>query len=356
MTATQMAFEAAAAAVGNLDDGAGRAAAEHHERLTKPRGSLGRVEALGVRLAAITGASPPPVPAPAAVAVFAGDHGVLAEGVTPWPQDVTGQMVQNFLAGGAAINVLARQTGARVIVVDVGVATELDAAPGLAREKVRAGTGNIAREPAMTIAEARRALDVGAAVAARLVDDGAACLVTGDMGIGNTTPSAALVAAFTGRAAAEVTGRGTGIDDPTLARKVAAVDAALARTPRREDPVAVLASLGGLEIAALTGFVVGGAAARVPVVVDGVIAGAALLTAAQLVPGVVPFCFAGHLSTEPAARAVLDTLDLEPILDLELRLGEGSGACLALPVLEAAARILGEMATFDAAGVTDKPD
>ena len=356
MTRTANAFEAAAAAVGELDDGAGRAAAEHHDRLTKPRGSLGRVEAIGVRLAAITGASPPPVPAPAAVAVFAGDHGVLAEGVTPWPQDVTAQMVQNFLAGGAAINVLARQTGARVIVVDVGVATELDPAPGLAREKVRPGTGNIAREPAMTVTEARQALDVGAAVAARLVDDGAACLVTGDMGIGNTTPSAALVAAFTGRAAREVTGRGTGIDDPTLARKVAAVDAALARTPDRDDPVAVLASLGGLEIAALAGFVVGGAAARVPVVVDGVIAGAALLTATKLVPGAVHFCFAGHRSTEPAARVILDTLGLEPILDLELRLGEGSGACLALPVLEAAARILGEMATFDAAGVTDKPD
>jgi nicotinate-nucleotide--dimethylbenzimidazole phosphoribosyltransferase len=289
------------------------------------------------------------------VAVFAGDHGVLAEGVTPWPQDVTTQMVQNFLAGGAAINVLARQTGARVIVVDVGVATELDTSPGLVRQKVRAGTGNIAREPAMTVAEARQALDAGAAVAARLVDEGAACLVTGDMGIGNTTPSAALVAAFTGRAAGEVTGRGTGIDDPTLVRKVAAVDAALARTPHRDDPIAVLASLGGLEIAALTGFVVGGAAARVPIVVDGVIAGAALLTAAQLVPGAVHFCFAGHRSTEPAARVILDTLGLEPILDLELRLGEGSGACLALPVLEAAARILGEMATFDAAGVTDKP-
>jgi nicotinate-nucleotide--dimethylbenzimidazole phosphoribosyltransferase len=243
-----------------------------------------------------------------------------------------------------------------VIVVDVGVATELDTSPGLVRQKVRAGTGNIAREPAMTVAEARQALDAGAAVAARLVDEGAACLVTGDMGIGNTTPSAALVAAFTGRAAGEVTGRGTGIDDPTLARKVAAVDAALARTPHRDDPIAVLASLGGLEIAALTGFVVGGAAARVPVVVDGVIAGAALLTAAQLVPAAVHFCFAGHRSTEPAARVILDTLGLEPILDLELRLGEGSGACLALPVLEAAARILGEMATFDAAGVTDKPD
>jgi nicotinate-nucleotide--dimethylbenzimidazole phosphoribosyltransferase len=265
-------------------------------------------------------------------------------------------MVQNFLAGGAAINVLARQTGARVIVVDVGVATELDAAPGLVREKVRAGTGNIAREPAMTVAEARQALDAGAAVAARLVDDGAACLVTGDMGIGNTTPSAALVAAFTGRAADEVTGRGTGIDDPTLARKVEAVDAALARSATLDEPVAVLASLGGLEIAALTGFIIGGAAARVPVVVDGVIADAALLAAAQLVPGAVHFCFAGHRSTEPAARVTLDTLGLEPILDLELRLGEGSGACLALPVLEAAARILGEMATFDAAGVTDKPD
>jgi nicotinate-nucleotide--dimethylbenzimidazole phosphoribosyltransferase len=356
MTATPNAFEAVAAAVGEVDDSAGRTAAEHHDRLTKPRGSLGRVEALGVRLAAIAGASPPPIPAPAAVAVFAGDHGVLAEGVTPWPQDVTAQMVQNFLAGGAAINVLARQTGARVIVVDVGVATDLDAAPGLVRQKVRAGTGNIAREPAMTVAEARQALDAGAAVAARLVDDGAACLVTGDMGIGNTTPSAALVAAFTGRAADEVTGRGTGIDDPTLARKVEAVDAALARSATLDEPVAVLASLGGLEIAALTGFIIGGAAARVPVVVDGVIADAALLAAAQLVPGAVHFCFAGHRSTEPAARVTLDTLGLEPILDLELRLGEGSGACLALPVLEAAARILGEMATFDAAGVTDKPD
>jgi nicotinate-nucleotide--dimethylbenzimidazole phosphoribosyltransferase len=356
MTATPNAFEAAAAAVGELDVGAARAAAEHHDRLTKPRGSLGRVEALGVRLAAISGASPPPVPAPAAVAVFAGDHGVLAEGVTPWPQDVTAQMVQNFLAGGAAINVLARQTGARVIVVDVGVATELDAAPGLMRQRVRAGTGNIAREPAMTLAEARQALDTGAAVAARLVDDGAACLATGDMGIGNTTPSAALVAAFARRPASQVTGRGTGIDDPTLARKMAAVDAALARTTTQDDPIAVLASLGGLEIAALAGFVVGGAAARVPVVIDGVIAGAALLTAVQLVPGSVHFCFAGHRSTEPAARVVLDTLGLEPILDLELRLGEGTGACLALPVLEAAARILDEMATFDAAGVTDKPD
>jgi nicotinate-nucleotide--dimethylbenzimidazole phosphoribosyltransferase len=349
------AFTAATGAVGELDDDAGRAAAEHHDRLTKPRGALGRLEALGVQLAAIAGVSPPPVPGPAAVAVFAGDHGVVAEDVTPWPQDVTAQMVGNFLAGGAAINVLARQTGARVVVVDVGVATELEAAPGLARHKVGSGTGNLAREPAMSVIEARDALDVGAAVAARLVADGARCLVTGDMGIGNTTPSAALVAAFTDRAPAEVTGRGTGIDDATLAHKIATVERALDRTPRRHDPLTVLTSLGGFEIAALAGFVVGGAAARVPVVIDGVIAGAALLTAARLVPAAVPFCFAGHRSTEPGARVVLDALGLEPILDLELRLGEGSGACLALPVLEAAARILGEMATFDAAGVTDKP-
>jgi len=283
------AFDDAAAAVGELDHGAARAAAEHHDRLTKPRGSLGRLEAIGVRLAGIAGSSPPPLPVPAAVAVFAGDHGVLAEGVTPWPQDVTTQMVHNFLAGGAAINVLARQSGAHVVVVDVGVAGELDATPGLERRKVRAGTRNLAREPAMTIDEARQALDVGVVVAARLVAEGAACLVTGDMGIGNTTPSAALVAAFTGRGAAEVTGRGTGIDDPTLARKVAAVEAGLARTGDRSSPLGVLASLGGLEIAALAGFVVGGAAARVPVVVDGVIAGAGLLTAARLVPGVVPY-------------------------------------------------------------------
>jgi nicotinate-nucleotide--dimethylbenzimidazole phosphoribosyltransferase len=349
-------FEEAAAAVGDLDGAAARAAAEHHDRLTKPRGSLGRLEGIGVRLAGIAGSSPPPLPTPAAVAVFAGDHGVLAEGVTPWPQDVTAQMVQNFVAGGAAINVLARQMGARVVVVDVGVATGLDTASGLERRSVRAGTGNLAREPAMSTDEARQALDVGAEIAARLIAERAACLVTGDMGIGNTTPSAALVAAFTGRAPAEVTGRGTGIDDPTLERKIAAVEAGLARTRDRDDPVAVLASLGGLEIAALAGFVVGGAAARVPVVVDGVIAGAALLTAAQLVPGVVPFCFAGHRSTEPAARIVLDALAMEPVLDLELRLGEGTGACLSLPVLEASARILDEMATFDAAGVTDKPD
>jgi nicotinate-nucleotide--dimethylbenzimidazole phosphoribosyltransferase len=343
-----------------LDSVAAAEAADHHRRLTKPPGSLGRIEVLGARLAGIAGASPPPVPVPAVVAVFAADHGVHAEGVTPWPQDVTAQMVANFGSGGAAINVLARQSGARVLVVDVGVATTLDPAPGLLVRKVRAGTANIAVEPAMTVAEARAALDIGAEVAATAVSGGARCLVTGDMGIANTTASAALIAALTRRSADEVTGRGTGIDDATLAHKVLVVEAALARANYERaldrEPEAILASVGGLEIGALAGFIIGGAAARVPVVIDGVIALAALLVAQRIAPGVVEYCFAGHRSTEPGASIALEHLGLEPILDLEMRLGEGSGACLALPVVEAAARILREMATFDAAGVSHKPE
>lgn len=353
-------FRAARALVGPIDATAERAALDHQGQLTKPPGALGQLEALGVQLAAIAGEDPPPLPAPAAVAVFAGDHGVLAEGVTPWPQEVTAQMVANFVAGGAAINVLARQAGATVTVIDVGVATDLgalglDGAPTLLRRNVRLGTDNLAAGPAMTTDEARRALDIGAEVAERLVADGARALVTGEMGIGNTTPSAALIAAFLGRSAAEVTGRGTGIDDATLARKVAVIERALVRVPAGADPVVVLAEVGGLEIAALAGFIVAGASHRIPVVVDGVIAGAALLVAQALCPEVLPYVVAGHRSTEPGASAVLDHLGLEPVLDLGLRLGEGSGACLALGVLEAAARILREMATFDTAAVKEAP-
>ncbi len=348
-------------ALGDLvapDQVAMAAAAARHEQLTKPRGSLGLLEKVGIQLAGIAAVSPPPIPAPAAVAVFAGDHGVLVEGVSPWPLEVTAQMVANFCEGGAAINVLARHVGATVTVVDVGVATELAPMPGLVRSRIRPGTANLAVEAAMTAAEALACLDVGAGVAAELVERGAGCLVTGDMGIANTTPSAALLAAFTGRPAGLVTGRGTGIDDATWALKVAVVERALARIRREveaQDALGILAAVGGLEIAALVGFMVGGAAGRVPVVLDGVVATAAAVVASAVAPGGVGYWVAGHRSSEPGARIGLAHLGLEPLLDLELRLGEGTGACLAVPVLQAAAKVLGEMATFDAAGVAHKP-
>jgi nicotinate-nucleotide--dimethylbenzimidazole phosphoribosyltransferase len=352
------AYAQRAASVGTTDARAEASAREHHDRLTKPRGSLGRLESLGIQLAAISGQDPPPVPAPAAVAVFAADHGVVAEGVTPWPQEVTAQMVANFVAGGAAINVLARLMGATVTVVDVGVATDLDSlgltgAPNLLRRRVRSGTANLARGPAMSVAEVAAARDVGAEVAAELVGAGARALVTGDMGIGNTTASAAVIAALTGRPAHKVTGRGTGIDDAMLEKKAGVVERACARLPSGADVATVLAEVGGLEIAALAGFIVGGASLSVPVVVDGVIAGAALLAAHADCPAVLPYVVAGHRSTEPGASAVLDHLGLDPVIDLGLRLGEGSGACLALGPLQAAALILREMATFESAGVSE---
>ncbi len=349
-----MRFDEAVAGLTPPDHGAARDAADLHDRLAKPRGALGRLEAVGIRLAAIAGACPPPVPEPVVVAVFAGDHGVLAEGVTPWPQEVTAQMVAAFCAGGAAVNVLARHAGAQVLAVDVGVAADLAPAPGLLLRKVRPGTANMATGPAMTVDEAMHALDVGAAVAADAVAGGARGLVTGDMGIGNTTASAALIAAITSQPAAGVTGRGTGIDDTTFGRKIMIVQAAVDRVGPAAGPLDLLAALGGLEIAALAGFIVGGAAARVPVVVDGVVALAGLLVAAAFAPGCVDYCLAGHRSTEPGATAALDHLGLEPLLDLGMRLGEGTGALLAVPLVQAAAKVLREMATLDGAGVTPK--
>jgi len=338
-----------------VDRAAAAQARARHDRLTKPPGSLGRLEDLGAQLAAIARCCPPPVPEPAAVAVFAGDHGVLEEGISPWPQSVTAQMVANFAAGGAAVNVLADRVGARVVVVDVGVAAPLPDLPGLRRAKVRAGTANLARGPAMTEEEAVAAVEVGSALAAELVDDGIRCLLTGDMGIGNTTPSAALIAAICGREAREVTGPGTGIDAERLARKVEIVEGAVERARRQDltEPVALLSCLGGLEIAALAGYIVGGAVAGVPVILDGVIALAGALVATLLEPDVAGYLVAGHRSTEPGASVALAHLELQPVLDLQLRLGEGTGACLALPVVQAAARVLSEMATFDSAGVSD---
>ncbi|WP_189115381.1 nicotinate-nucleotide--dimethylbenzimidazole phosphoribosyltransferase [Pilimelia terevasa] len=331
------------------------AARQRQARLTKPPGSLGALEDLSVRLAGIAGVCPPPLPEPAALAIFAGDHGVHAAGVTPWPQEVTGQMVANFLAGGAVVNAFARQVGAAVTVVDVGVAGPLPAAPDLRDLRVRPGTGNLLTGPAMSRDEAVQALAAGITVAGELCDGGARILLCGDMGIANTTPSAALVAAFTGTAPGAVTGRGTGVDDATYARKVEVVAAALARhRPDPADPVGVLAAVGGLEHAALAGYLLAAAARRVPVVVDGVIAAAAALAAAALAPAAVDAMVAGHLSVEPGAGVALAHLGLAPVLDLGLRLGEGTGAVLALPVVAAAVRALREVATFDSAGVTEK--
>ncbi|GAA0491781.1 hypothetical protein Ade02nite_22120 [Paractinoplanes deccanensis] len=348
-------LEDTVAAVRPADEQAMAAAREHQARLTKPAGSLGALEELSVRLAGLAGACPPPMPFPATVAVFAGDHGVHAEGVTPWPQEVTAQMVANFVAGGAVVNAFARQAGADVMVVDVGVAIPLHGGATLLDANVRRGTRDMAVEPALTHEEARAAVEVGIGVAGALADNGAKCLLTGDMGIANTTPAAALVSVFTGLDPAEVTGRGTGIDDATLDHKVEVVRRALAlHRPDRTDPLGVLAAVGGLEHAALAGFILGAAARRVPVIVDGVIAASAALAAAAFAPDSVAAMVAGHRSAEPGATVALAHLGLEPLLDLGMRLGEGSGAVLALPVVSAAVRVLHEVATFDSAGVSEK--
>jgi nicotinate-nucleotide--dimethylbenzimidazole phosphoribosyltransferase len=344
-------FSDAAAVVTSLDTDAMGAAQARQAQLTKPAGSLGRLEELGGILAGITGQCPPPIPTQPVVAVFAGDHGVVASGVTPWPQDITTAMVANFAAGGAAINALARQVGASVEVIDVGVASDLGAMEGVLHHKVRPGTDDLLSGPAMTTADARAALDVGAGVATMLVQRGHDLLVTGEMGIGNTTASAALIAAFTHTPAEVVTGRGTGIDDAMLAHKTKVVANAVGRVQSYVDPVSILSEVGGLEIAALAGFIVAGVAARVPVIVDGVIACAALLAADALVPGTRDRCIAGHRSSEPGATIALTHLGLDPLLDLQLRLGEGTGACLAVPIVQAAARVLNEMATFDELGI-----
>jgi len=351
-----MTLETTLAAIRPADAAAMAAARELQGRLTKPAGSLGELEDISVRLAGLAAVCPPPMPEPAAVAIFAGDHGVHGQGVSPWPQEVTVQMVANFLAGGAVVNAFARQAGASLLVVDVGVASPIPVADDLLLDaNVRRGTADLAVEPAMTLAEARAAIEVGIGVAGALIDGGAQCLAGGDMGIANTTPAAALIAAFTGAAPAEVTGRGTGIDDDTWAKKVEVVTAALDRhRPDPADPIAVLAAVGGLEHAALAGLMLGAAERRVPVVVDGVIAASAALVAAALAPDAVAAMIAGHRSVEPGASVALAHLGLAPLLDLGLRLGEGTGAVLALPLVAAAARVLREVATFDAAGVSEK--
>ncbi|KQZ70324.1 nicotinate-nucleotide--dimethylbenzimidazole phosphoribosyltransferase [Nocardioides sp. Root151] len=333
---------------------AAQQARDRQAQLTKPAGALGVLEEVSIQLAGIAGTCPPPAPAAPAVAVFAGDHGVLAQGVSPWPQEVTVGMVENFRAGGAAVNVLARACGAVVRVVDVGVASEIAGDEVVLARNVRRGTGDLSVGPAMTRDEAEQAISVGIEVANLLADAGHDVLLTGDMGIGNTTPSACLLAALTGTPAEVVTGRGTGIDDETLALKTRVVADAVARLSADADPVDVLAEVGGLEHAGLVGFILGAAARRLPVILDGVIAGSAALVAQALSPDSIGYCLAGHRSVEPGHRTALEKLGLRPLVDLDLRLGEGSGAALAFPLVRSAALILDEMATFDSAGVANK--
>jgi nicotinate-nucleotide--dimethylbenzimidazole phosphoribosyltransferase len=343
-------------AVQALDPAATADARARQAQLAKPAGALGVLEDASVRLCGIQRRCPPAAMTRPAVAVFAGDHGVHAQGVTPWPQEVTAAMIATFRSGGAAVNVLARQAGADVYVVDMGVAADLVPGPDLLDHKVRAGTSDLATGPAMSTDEAVQGLLAGVEVAHTLADRGHDCLLTGDMGIANTTPSAALVAAFTGASPDQVTGRGTGVDDRTLARKVAVVSAALRDRPVTDDPVATLASLGGFEHAGLAGLVLGAASRGIPVVLDGLIAGAAALVAQALAPAALDHCFAGHRSVEPGHVVALAALGLRPLVDLDLRLGEGTGAVLAFPLVECAGALLREMATFDSAGVAHKDD
>jgi nicotinate-nucleotide--dimethylbenzimidazole phosphoribosyltransferase len=330
-------------------------ARRHLDALTKPPGSLGRLEDLATRLAVIAG-GPPHVDHPV-VFTFAADHGVVAEGVSAYPQTVTAQMVENFVRGGAAINVLARQAGARVIVADFGVIGPLPPAAGLVSCPIGAGTANMARGPAMTIEQATRAIEQGAALADEAIDAGADLLATGEMGIGNTTAAAAITAAIIGAAPEAVTGRGTGVDDAGWLRKVEVVRRALAvNRPDPADGLDVLARVGGFEIAGLVGVILAGAARGVPVALDGFISTAAGLVAVTLTPHARHALFASHRSAEPGHAIALGHLDLAPYLDLSLRLGEGTGAALFIHLARAACLVYREMATFKSAGIDGPKD
>jgi nicotinate-nucleotide--dimethylbenzimidazole phosphoribosyltransferase len=339
-----------------LDETAMQAARARHDQLTKPQGSLGRLEDLSVQIAGIT-AQPQPSIRQKVITVMAGDHGVVAEGVSAYPQEVTPQMVENFLHGGAAINVLARHVGARVVVADLGVAVDLEPHPDLVVRKIGYGTQNIANGPAMSRLQAEQAILVGAEIVEAQIAKGLDVLATGDMGIGNTTPSAAIAAALTGRPAGEIVGRGTGVDDRGLRRKIEVVEKALrVNQPDKTDALDVLAKVGGFEIGGLAGAILAATAHRKPVVVDGFISTAAAMLAVQLAPATGGYLIAAHSSMERGHHVMLDWLQLTPLLDLHLRLGEGSGAALALPLLEAACKILSEMATFGQAGVSEKSE
>jgi nicotinate-nucleotide--dimethylbenzimidazole phosphoribosyltransferase len=320
--------------------------------LTKPAGSLGRLEEFARRLVAITEDTMPSV-GKKVVFTFAGDHGIAAEGVSAYPKEVTPQMVFNFLNGGAAINVLALHGGAENVVIDIGVDYDFAGAPGLVNRKVMSGTRNMLKEPAMTRDEAEQCIAVGIELVSEYAGKGYGLFCTGDMGIGNTTPSSAIAAVLTGKSVAEVTGRGTGLNDEGLKRKITTIEETIhLRKPDPGDPIDVLAKVGGTEIGGITGLILGAAAHRVPVVVDGFISTAGALIAYVIEPATADYMFAGHNSVEVGHRAMLEKMGLKPILDLDLRLGEGTGAALAMMIIEGGLKIYREMATFSEAGVS----
>lgn len=328
-------------------------AQERLDQLTKPPGSMGILEDIAVQLACIQECTIPQL-GKKAVIVMAGDHGVVAEGVSAFPQEVTEQMVVNFVNHGAAINVLAKQMQAEVVIVDIGIASDT-VLPGVRQQKVRKGTRNMAVEAAMTLEETIAAIETGIRLANEQIATGATLLATGEMGIGNTTPSSAIAACFSELDISVITGRGTGLDDHKLEQKCEIIRKALAcNQPDRQQPLEVLQKVGGLEIAGLTGVILGAAAKKIPIVIDGFISTAAALIAYQLKPECRDYMIASHLSQEPGHRIMLDIIGMKPMLHLDLRLGEGTGAVLAFPLIEAAVSIIRDMATFEQAGVSNR--
>lgn len=337
-----------------LDAKSMAAAKARQDTLTKPTGSLGRLEELSIRIAGMQG-KPLPQIKQKAVIVMAADHGVAARGTSAYPQEVTAEMVLNFLHGGAGINVISRQVGARVVIVDMGVAKKLESNPGLISRRIAAGTQDMSKGPAMTVAQATRSVEAGIEIVTTEIKKGLDIVATGDMGIGNTTASAAICAVMTGKTAAKVTGRGTGLDDQQLQQKIIIINEAITlNKPDFSKPLEVLAKVGGFEIGGLAGVMLGAASHRVPIIIDGFISGAAALIAAGLCPQCKDYMIAGHCSVEPGHKIILQHLGLKPLLDLEMRLGEGTGAALAMSFAEISVRILTEMATFTEAGVAEK--
>ena len=339
-----------------LDEKAMGEARTRQNLLTKPEGSLGRLEDLSIQIAGIRRQAIPEINHKAVI-TMAGDHGVVAEGVGNWPQEVTAQMVDNFLIGGAGINVMAKQAGTRNIIVDIGVATEMKPNPNLISRKVAPGTRNIATGPAMTSEQAVKAVETGIEIVNDETAHGLDIVGTGDMGIGNTTASSAVCVVITGRKPSEVTGRGTGISDEQLKHKTEIVEKALSvNRPDSSQPLDVLAKVGGLEIGGLTGVILGSAAQGIPVVIDGFISGAAALIAVSLAPQVKDYMIASHVSAEAGHRVLLEYLKLDPLLDFGMRLGEGTGAALGIMLCETATRVLSEMATFAEAQVSERSE